>query len=111
MSIQTYEDERTSDLSEKNPLITLTSTATILSVLELFSRGTHRGLESNPKWYMTVLKPEFLVIIEEHEGHSDVVSDTGLLAWFIKHVCSWGNFISSHSEGLTRFTGINQFCD
>jgi hypothetical protein len=31
-----------SDLSEKNPLVTLSENSTIISLLEVFSRGTHR---------------------------------------------------------------------
>ena len=31
------------DLSDKNPLVTLPHDATIISLLEIFSRGTHRG--------------------------------------------------------------------
>ncbi len=34
----------TSDLSEKNPLVVLPYDATIISLLEHFSRGTHKGL-------------------------------------------------------------------
>ncbi|KAF8591291.1 CBS-domain-containing protein, partial [Ramaria rubella] len=55
------------DLSEKNPLVTLPPTATILSLLEVFSRGTHR------------------VIIEDTDSNAGMVSDIGLLDWFMTH--------------------------
>lgn len=52
-----------SDLSEKNPLVTMPSTATILSLLELFSRGTHRGFES-----MTIIfrRSNFLLLASNY---------------------------------------------
>ncbi|RDB27974.1 Protein SDS23 [Hypsizygus marmoreus] len=59
-----------SNLSEKNPLETLPHDATVLSLLELFSRGSHRALihSSNSS-------DDFL----------GMVSDRGLLAWFDRY--------------------------
>ncbi|KAF5379060.1 hypothetical protein D9615_005932 [Tricholomella constricta] len=59
-----------SNFSEKNPLETLPNDATILSLLELFSRGTHRALVRSAS-----SSDEFV----------GMVSDRGLLTWFASY--------------------------
>ncbi|KAG6918354.1 hypothetical protein DXG01_015003 [Tephrocybe rancida] len=58
-----------SDFSEKNPLEILPNDATIISLLQLFSRGTHRALIRSAS-------------SDEFDG---MVSDRGLLAWFASY--------------------------
>ncbi|KAF8521017.1 hypothetical protein JB92DRAFT_1844494 [Gautieria morchelliformis] len=70
------------DLSEKNPLVTLPSNATILSLLEVFSRGTHR------------------VLIDKVDGHADIVSDIGLLAWFMTKAPTYPSITSTLEKPL-----------
>lgn len=55
-----------SNLSEKNPLETLPYDANIISLLEVFSRGTHRVLIQSPP---------------PSTGFVGMVSDRGLLSW------------------------------
>ncbi|KAJ7204654.1 hypothetical protein GGX14DRAFT_459240 [Mycena pura] len=61
-----------SNLSEKNPLETLPESASLISLLQVFSRGTHRVLirSSDPS-----TGPPFL----------GIVSDRRLLAWFASY--------------------------
>lgn len=56
-----------SNLSDKNPLVSLPNDADIISLLEVFARGTHRVLIQAP----------------DHSGEPmGMVSDRGMLAWF-----------------------------
>ncbi|KAJ2914433.1 hypothetical protein MD484_g5962, partial [Candolleomyces efflorescens] len=56
-----------SNLSDKNPLISLPNDADVVSLLEVFARGTHR----------------VLIQASDHSGEPiGMVSDRGLLAWF-----------------------------
>ena len=70
-----------SDLSDKNPLITLPATATLLDLLQVFSRGTHRVVLysslpelSSPAQSTRAQKPLQVV---------GLVSDRHALSWFI----------------------------
>ncbi|KAJ3529413.1 hypothetical protein NMY22_g9010 [Coprinellus aureogranulatus] len=56
-----------SNLSDKNPLVTLPNDADVVALLEVFARGTHRVLIQAP----------------DHSGEPiGMVSDRGMLTWF-----------------------------
>ena len=66
-----------SNLSDKNPLVTLPHDATIISLLEIFSRGTHR------------------VLIQSSDDPAifcGMVSDRALLSWFASYAKSTPSF-------------------
>ncbi|EPQ52371.1 hypothetical protein GLOTRDRAFT_140715 [Gloeophyllum trabeum ATCC 11539] len=78
-----------SNLSEKNPLEILPHDATIISLLGVFCKGTHRVLISSPS-----SSTEFL----------GFVSDRSLLSWFSKHAQetpSFAKFISNPLNTLS----------
>ncbi|KAF8069013.1 hypothetical protein FPV67DRAFT_1490739 [Lyophyllum atratum] len=78
-----------SNFSEKNPLEALPNDATVLSLLELFSRGTHRALIRSAS---------------SSEDFIGMVSDRGLLAWFASYATrtpSLQNFLSNSLHSLS----------
>ncbi|GLB42246.1 putative protein with domain in cystathionine beta-synthase and other proteins [Lyophyllum shimeji] len=78
-----------SNFSEKNPLEILPNDATLLSLLELFSRGTHRALIRSASAF-----DQFI----------GMVSDRGLLAWFASYATntpSLQNFLSNSLHSLS----------
>jgi CBS domain-containing protein len=44
-----FPTDRPADLSEKNPLVMLRNDASLTTLLEIFSRGTHRVLVEGPE--------------------------------------------------------------
>ncbi|KAF8524264.1 hypothetical protein BU17DRAFT_84861 [Hysterangium stoloniferum] len=70
-------------LSEKNPLVILPSNATVLSLLELFSRGTHRA------------------IIGDFKGDVTMVSDMDLLEWLVNHAPKIASLVSALEQPLS----------
>ncbi|KAF5389635.1 hypothetical protein D9757_004157 [Collybiopsis confluens] len=84
-----------SNLSEKNPLHTIPYDATLVSLLELFSRGIHRVLISSNSHN------------GEYQDFIGMVSDRRLLAWFLSFSQQ------SDSEFLRVFLSnpINSFSD
>ncbi|KAG2008622.1 hypothetical protein CC2G_014035 [Coprinopsis cinerea AmutBmut pab1-1] len=82
-----------SNLSDKNPLICLDYDATVVSLLEVFSRGNHRVL----------IRGE-----SEDVDCLGIVSDRGLLAWFAsfaKSTPSFRDYLANpaHSLSLPSF--------
>ncbi|KAJ3474340.1 hypothetical protein NLI96_g12512 [Meripilus lineatus] len=75
-----------SNLSEKNPLEVLPHDATVLSLLSVFARGSHRALirAASPS-------TEFL----------GIVSDRSLLSWFADHSQTTTTFLSYLSNTLS----------
>lgn len=66
-----------SNLSDKNPFTALPNDADVISLLEIFARGTHRVLIQAP----------------DHSGEPiGMVSDRGLLAWFDAYAKSSASF-------------------
>ncbi|TFK73512.1 hypothetical protein BDN72DRAFT_761572 [Pluteus cervinus] len=74
-----------SNLSDKNPLSTLPHDATVISLLEVFARGSHRVLIQAPS-----PSTEFL----------GMVSDRGLLDWFSLYVSESPSFRAYLSNPL-----------
>ncbi|KAG5646382.1 hypothetical protein DXG03_003705 [Asterophora parasitica] len=74
-----------SNFSDKNPLETLPHDATIISLLELFSRGTHRALIRS-----TSANNQFV----------GIVSDRGLLSWFSSYATKTPTLLSFLSNPL-----------
>jgi len=68
-----------SNLSGKNPLQTLSSTATLLDVLELFSQGRHRVVINSPS--ASTVAPSTSALRRAPQG---LLSDRQTLAWFLK---------------------------
>ncbi|KAJ3974037.1 hypothetical protein EV361DRAFT_683190 [Lentinula raphanica] len=84
-----------SNLSEKNPLHILPYDATVVSLLEVFARGIHRVLiETNPSG-------------DIQEDFAGIVSDRGLLAWFL----SFAQQTGSESLRVYLFNPLNSFSD
>ncbi|KAJ3757087.1 hypothetical protein EV360DRAFT_84339 [Lentinula raphanica] len=84
-----------SNLSEKNPLHILPYDATVVSLLEVFARGIHRVLiETNPSG-------------DIQEDFAGIVSDRGLLAWFL----SFAQQTGSDSLRVYLFNPLNSFSD
>lgn len=78
------------DLSEKNPLQTLPYDATIISLLEIFARGTHRGLSpylDHTTIRLLILFATVLIHSSSSNGSQEefigIVSDRRLLSWFL----------------------------
>ncbi|KAH6917799.1 hypothetical protein BKA70DRAFT_1415845 [Coprinopsis sp. MPI-PUGE-AT-0042] len=74
-----------SNLSDKNPLVTLPHDATIISLLEIFSRGTHRVL---------------IQAADDSAKFSGIVSDRALLSWFASYAKSTPSFRDYLSNAL-----------
>ncbi|KAI0070841.1 hypothetical protein K474DRAFT_1607926 [Panus rudis PR-1116 ss-1] len=79
-----------SNLSEKNPLETLRHDATVLELLSVFAKGTHRGTTS-----LAALTPDSAT---EYLG---MVSDRSLLAWFASEAQRLSSFHSYLSNTLS----------
>ncbi|KAK7685443.1 hypothetical protein QCA50_011306 [Cerrena zonata] len=76
------------NLSEKNPLEILPHNATLLPLLSIFSRGTHRAIIQGEN---------------SSKGFSGLVSDGSLLAWFAKQarvISSLHSFFSNSLSSL-----------
>lgn len=78
-----------SNLSQKNPLEVLPYEATVISLLELFSKGTHRVL-------IRACLPA--------EGFLGIVSDRGLLSWFSSYVKESPSFTKFLSKSLNTLS-------
>lgn len=76
-----------SNFSGKNPLQTLPNDATVVSLLEIFSRGTHRGLVASSTCN------EFL----------GMVSDRGLLSWFSSYAAKTPSLQKFLTNSLRSF--------
>lgn len=74
-----------SNLSDKNPLVTLPHDATIISLLEIFSRGTHRALIQSS---------------DDPAKFCGMVSDRALLSWFASYAKSTPSFRDYLSNAL-----------
>ncbi|KAF4618201.1 hypothetical protein D9613_011536 [Agrocybe pediades] len=77
-----------SNLSDKNPMVILSHNATLISLLEVFSRGAHRTLIQS-----AVNPGEFI----------GMVSDRGLLSWFdsyARETKSFYKYISNPIQSL-----------
>ena len=59
------------DLSEKNPLVMLRNDASLTTLLEIFSRGTHRVLVEGPD--------------QQLKG---IITDSALVKYFASNVCT-----------------------
>ncbi|KAJ3736721.1 hypothetical protein DFJ43DRAFT_1193224 [Lentinula guzmanii] len=84
-----------SNLSEKNPLHVLPNDATVVSLLEIFAKGTHRVLiKSNSS-------------ADSEEDFIGIVSDRRLLAWFL----SFAQQPESESLRIYLSNPLNSFAD
>ncbi|KZS87274.1 hypothetical protein SISNIDRAFT_419820 [Sistotremastrum niveocremeum HHB9708] len=73
------------DLSDKNPLVLLQHDATLLDLLQVFSRGTHR------------------VLIETEDGRpAGMVSDLSLVGWFLAHCNDYPNLHSTLEAAIAQ---------
>ncbi|KAJ3746801.1 hypothetical protein DFH05DRAFT_1394884 [Lentinula detonsa] len=84
-----------SNLSEKNPLHVLPNDATVVSLLEIFAKGTHRVL----------IKSNFSA--DSEEDFIGIVSDRRLLAWF----SSFAQQPESESLRIYLSNPLNTFAD
>ncbi|KAJ3788528.1 hypothetical protein GGU10DRAFT_346094 [Lentinula aff. detonsa] len=84
-----------SNLSEKNPLHVLPNNATVVSLLEVFAKGTHRVLiKSNSS-------------ADSEEDFIGIVSDRRLLTWFL----SFAQQPESESLRIYLSNPLNSFAD
>ncbi|KAG8849122.1 cell separation during budding [Tulasnella sp. 330] len=76
------------DLSQKNPLVTLPPTARLISLLSVFSRGTHR-----------------ILIVDEVTGEAQgLIEDRQLVRWFIDHASEQALVLSTLATPLSELT-------
>ncbi|KAL0569019.1 cell separation during budding [Marasmius crinis-equi] len=77
-----------SNLSEKNPLQTLPHDATIVALLGIFARGTHRVVIRSPP---------------PAQGYAGIVSDRRLLSWFASYAEETPSLESFLADSLRNF--------
>ncbi|KAJ3798221.1 hypothetical protein GGU11DRAFT_14828 [Lentinula aff. detonsa] len=104
-----------SNLSEKNPLHVLPNDATVVSLLEIFAKGTHRGKIIDPFHSMqSNTVPSFFTVLIKSNSSADseedfigIVSDRRLLAWFL----SFAQQPESESLRIYLSNPLNSFAD
>ncbi|KAG8887534.1 cell separation during budding [Tulasnella sp. 332] len=81
-------DETVEKACQKNPLVTLPPTARLISLLSVFSRGTHR-----------------ILIVDEVTGEAQgLIEDRQLVRWFIDHASEQALVLSTLATPLSELT-------
>lgn len=94
------------DLSEKNFLEILPYEATIVSLLAIFARGTHRGRRSINQRLESMLNADTVLVSSPSpcDTYLGMVSDMALLSWFSAYAEQTPAFRSHLSNSLYALT-------